>query len=126
MTLAQQVAGMEIENARLKMLERRLREERDDAREEVAQLRKLLEIEGTRSRIPHLPPVRARLLNLLLERDFVPRAIAEQAMTKGGTHNALTVHFSMLRRHLPKGVTIGNRRDQGWFIPKEQKTLLRA
>lgn len=124
MTVSQQVLAIEIENGRLRAVEKRLREERDDAREEVKQLRRLLSIEGTRSALPVLPPVRARLLNLLLQREFVPRAIAEMAMTQGGTRQALNVHFSMLRRSMPAGVHIGNRRDQGWFIPAHQKRLL--
>lgn len=123
MTLSQQVEALEVENGRLRTVEKRLREERDNAREEITQLRKLLSI-GPPSSIPTLPPVRARLLNLLLEREFVPREIAEQALTRGGTHRALNVHFSMLRKHMPEGVKIMNKAAQGWWIPAEQKILI--
>lgn len=127
MTLSQQVEALEVENGRLRQVEKRLRDERDDAREEVAQLRKLLHIDlpaRSGSAIPTLPPVRARLLNLLLEREFVTRDIAEQALTRGGTHRALNVHFSMLRKHMPPGVKIMNKAAQGWWIPAEQKILI--
>ncbi len=73
-----------------------------------------------------LPPVMGRLLNMLIDHEFVSRDMAEIALTRGGTRKALDVHFSMLRRRLPLGVTIKNSRDQGWFIPAKEKPVLEA
>lgn len=80
------------------------------------------------SRMPplKLPPVMGRLLNMLIDHEFVSRDMAEIALTRGGTRKALDVHFSMLRRRLPCGVTIKNSRDQGWFIPANEKPVLEA
>lgn len=126
MKLSEQVAQLEFAKEALQKRVIELKSANQILLDRVEELEITLKVPRTATALQlKLPPVRARLLNMLLENEFVPRDLAEVALTRGGTRKALDVHFSMLRRDMPSGVEIKNKRDAGWYIPVKQKPILK-
>lgn len=132
MKLSEQVAQTATQIAQIEFAKDRLQKRVQELVEENTQLKDRIDALkadlAAKHRMPRhkMPPVMGRLLNMLLDNDLVTRELAEIALTRGGTRKALDVHFSMLRRRLPVGVTIKNARGEGWFIPKNEKPLAQA
>lgn len=82
---------------------------------------------------PTMEPGLAEILAMLLKRDFVTRD-GLYTVTYGARpevdqpdERVLDVQICRLRAHLkPFGITFETATDAGWFMPKPQKTKLRA
>lgn len=74
-----------------------------------------------------MPRMAQKILHLLMEREFVAHEVMEGYLYAGKARSpgCIKVHVARLRKLLPTGVTIKTNRGVGYYIPKQEKIMVR-
>lgn len=117
--------------------------EEDNRRLRVEVAKRDAEIDFLRSKIDHvtllaglpkmsesaltMPRMAQKILHLLMEREFVSHEAMEGYLYAGKLRSpsCIKVHVARLRKILPPGVTIKNNHGIGYYIPKQEKIMVR-